>query len=325
MKMKIFSVFFITVVFLLIPSLSLPTDNDFEDWLVRLRAQARSKGISDETLDFALTGLKPIQKVIDLDRKQPEFTLDFQDYLGTLVTKKRIRQGREMLDRHKDMLEKVEQRYGVHPRFLIAIWGLETNYGNDLGNFPVIESLATLAYDARRSDFFRSQLLNALIILDQGHVSIQDMKGSWAGAMGQVQFMPSTFSKFAVDADGDGRKDIWHNLDDAFFSAANFLVGLGWQRGKTWGMEVQLPSDFRRGMAGLNKKKSLTVWQAMGIRGIDGKDLPSDNIKASVVLPSANNKPAFLVFQNYRSILNWNRSHSYALSVCHLADRIAEK
>jgi membrane-bound lytic murein transglycosylase B len=325
MKMKFFSVFFITVFFLLIPSLSLPTDNDFADWLVRLRAQARSKGISDETLDSALTGLKPIQKVIDLDRKQPEFTLDFQNYLKTLVTKKRIRHGRKMLGRHKDILEKVEQRYGVHPRFLIAIWGLETNYGNILGNFPVIESLATLAYDARRSDFFRSQLFNALIILDQGHVSIQDMKGSWAGAMGQVQFMPSTFSKFAVDADGDGRKDIWHNLDDAFFSAANFLVGLGWQRGKTWGMEVKLPSDFRRGMAGLNKKKSLTLWQAMGIRGIDGKDLPSDNIKASVVLPSNNNKPAFLVFQNYRSILNWNRSHSYALSVCHLADRITEK
>jgi membrane-bound lytic murein transglycosylase B len=325
LKIKIFSVFFMTVFLLLIPSLSLPTDKDFADWLVRLRAQAKSQGVSDETLDSALTGLKPIQRVIDLDRRQPEFILDFQNYLETRVTKKRIRQGRMMLSRHRDILEKVKQRYGVQPRFLVAIWGLETSYGNHLGNFPVIGALATLAYDARRSDFFRSQLLNALIILDQGHIRIQDMKGSWAGAMGQVQFMPSTFSQFAVDADGDGRKDIWHNLDDAFYSAANFLVGYGWQSGKTWGMEVQLPSDFRREMAGLDKKKPLTVWQAMGIRGIDGKDLPSENITASVVLPSANTKPAFLVFQNYRSIMRWNNSHSYALSVCRLADLIAEK
>ena len=325
MKIKVFSVFFIAVFLLLIPSLLLATDNDFADWLVELRAEARSKGISDETLDSALTGLKPIQKVIERDRRQPEFTLDFQSYLKTRVTKKRIRKGREMLGKHKDMLEKVKQRYDVNPRFLIAIWGLESNYGDYLGSFPVIGALATLAHDSRRSNFFRSQLLHALTILDQGHISIQDMKGSWAGAMGQVQFMPSTFSQFAIDADKDGRKDIWNNLADAFSSAANFLAGYGWQKGITWGMEVQLPSNFRLEMAGLDKERPLTDWQAVGIRGIDGADLPEDNITGAVVLPSDSDNPAFLVFQNYRSIMKWNRSHSYALSVCHLADSIAEK
>jgi len=322
MNNKIFSVFFITVFLLFTPFLSFSSDNGFSYWLAELRAEAKLKGISDKTLDSALAGLKPIQKVIRLDRSQPEFTLDFQSYLKSRVTKKRIKAGRKMLIKHSDILEKVEQRYGVHPRFLMAIWGLETNYGNYTGGFPVIGALATLAFDSRRGNFFRSELLNALTILDQGHINIKNMRGSWAGAMGQVQFMPSTFSRFAIDADGDGRKDIWKNLDDAFSSAANFLAGSGWQRGITWGIEVRLPSDFNRNLAGLDKKKSVNDWQAIGVRGTDGKDLPAENITASVVLPSKNNKPAFLVFQNYRSILKWNRSHSYALSVCRLADSI---
>jgi membrane-bound lytic murein transglycosylase B len=223
------------------------------------------------------------------------------------------------------MLEKVKQHYGVHPRFLIAIWGLETSYGNYLGNFPIIGALATLAHDSRRGDFFRSELLNALTILDEGHISISDMRGSWAGAMGQVQFMPSTFTKFAIDANGDGRKDIWQNLPDAFSSAANFLVSSGWQSGIPWGIEVRLPSDFKHEIADMDHEKPLTDWQAIGIRQKDGSDLPQDNMMASVVLPSDGNKPAYLVYQNYRSILKWNHSHSYALSVCLLADRIADR
>jgi membrane-bound lytic murein transglycosylase B len=320
---KIFSVFIIPVVLLLAPPLSSSADNDFADWLVELRAEARSRGISEDTLNAALTDLKPIPRVIELDRKQPEFTLDFQSYLESRISKKRIRLGREMLHRHGDMLEKIRQRYGVQPRFLIAIWGLETNYGNYLGSFPIIGALATLAHDTRRGDFFRSQLFNALTILDEGHISNADMRGSWAGAMGQVQFMPSTFAQYAIDANGDGRKNIWQDLPDAFSSAANFLVSSGWQRGIIWGREVQLPSDFQQEMSGLDKEKSLSEWQAIGIRRIDGSDLPEENITASVILPSEGNKPAFLVYQNYRSIFKWNKSHSYALSVCRLADLIA--
>jgi membrane-bound lytic murein transglycosylase B len=320
---KIFSVFLITVVLLLAPPLSSSADNGFADWLVELRAEAGSRGISEETLNTALADLKPIPRVIELDRKQPEFTLDFQSYLESRVSKKRIRLGREMLRRHSDMLEKIRQIYGIQPRFLIAIWGLETNYGNYLGGFPIIGALATLAHDSRRGDFFRSQLFNALTILDEGHISNADMRGSWAGAMGQVQFMPSTFAQFAIDADGDGRKDIWQNLSDAFSSAANFLASSGWQRGIIWGREVRLPSDFQQEMAGLDKEKPLSEWQAIGIRRIDGSDLPADTITASVILPSGGNKPAFLVYQNYRSIFKWNKSHSYALSVCRLSDRIA--
>ncbi len=325
MKIKIISVFFISVLLLLIPSLSSAADNNFADWLAELRAEASSLGISDKTLDSALTGLKPIQKVIKLDRKQPELTQDFERYLKARVTKKRIKLGRKMLIKHSDILKKAEERYGVPPHFLIAIWGFETNYGKNTGSYPVIGALATLAHDSRRSSFFRSQLLSALTILDEGHINIQDMQGSWAGAMGLVQFMPSTFSQYAIDADGDGRKDIWNNLPDAFSSAANYLARSGWQRGAEWGMEVQVPSDFNQKLANLNNEKPLADWQTIGIRKTDGSDLPEEDISASVVLPSDSNKPAFLVFQNYRSIMKWNRSHSFALSVCHLADSILDK
>ncbi len=325
MKIKICSIFFIAL--FLLPSLSKasPAENNFADWLVELRAEARARGISEKTLDLALADLKPIKKVIRLDRKQPEFTMSFQRYLKSRVSKKRVKLGRKMLLKHGDMLEKISQRYGVPPHFLIAIWGLESNYGNSLGKYPVITALATLAHDGRRSKFFRSELLNALTILDQGHISFQDMKGSWAGAMGQIQFMPSTFTRFAIDGDGDGRKDIWKNLHDAFSSAGNFLAGSGWQRGKPWGMEVKLPPDFNHELEGLDKKKPIADWQSIGIRRIDGSDLPADTITASVILPSDSDKPAFLVFKNYRSIMKWNRSHFYAMSVCRLADLILEK
>jgi membrane-bound lytic murein transglycosylase B len=299
------------------------TTGDFADWLASLRAEARANGISDATLETALGGLQPIPRVIKLDRNQPEFKQDFRSYINSRVSEKRIKAGRRMLQKHSFLLDKIRQRYGIQPRFLIAIWGLETEYGNYLGGYPVIGALATLAYDPRRSNFFRAELLNALTILDEGHVSISDMQGSWAGAMGQVQFMPSTFVRHAVDADGNGRKDIWHSLPDTFASAANFLADYGWQSGITWGRKVWLPSDFNLNLAGLDKERPLAEWQEMGVRRINGSNLPVVDIKASLILPDGNDGPVFLVYQNYRAILRWNHSHLYALSVCYLADRIS--
>jgi membrane-bound lytic murein transglycosylase B len=266
--------------------------------------------------------LQPIPRVIELDRRQPEFTQTFWRYLDARVTEGRIKRGRQLLAEHKDLLDRIERRYRVQPRFLVAFWALETNFGDYLGSFPVIGSLATLAHDPRRSDFFRSQLLAALTILDEGHITVDSMFGSWAGAMGQPQFMPSTFVRFAVDEDGDNRRDIWHSLPDVFGSAANFLSKSGWQGDKTWGREVRLPEDFDLDLAGLHIEKTLTAWQILGIHKINGDALPRVNIKASVVLPAGHGGPAFLVYKNYRTIMVWNRSDLYAIAVGHLADRL---
>ncbi len=233
------------------------TDPAFEAWLDGLRAEARGRGISQATLDAALTGLQPVSRVVELDRKQAEFTQTFWAYLERRVDEHRITRGRELLARHGDLLARVQGAYGVQPRFLVAFWGLESNFGDYTGNHSVIGALATLAYDPRRADFFREELLNALLILEQGHIAPQAMTGSWAGAMGHVQFMPSTFLHYAVDFDGDGRHDIWSTLLDVFGSAANYLKNLGWDDKKTWGREVRLPADFDWGLADLKRPRAL--------------------------------------------------------------------
>jgi len=297
-------------------------EENFSSWLEELRQEARTKGISEPTLHEALDNLEPIPRVIELDKKQPEFTQTFWRYLDARVSEKRIERGRILLETHKELFSTIEQQYGVQPRFLVAFWGLETNFGDYLGSFSVIGSLATLAYDPRRSDFFRSELLAALSIIDDGHISAPNMLGSWAGAMGQPQFMPSTFVSFAVDGNGDGRKDIWHSLPDVFASAANFLSKSGWQGDKTWGREVKIPSDFDLELTGKKVKKSLTAWQILGVRRITGQDLPNVNIEGSIILPAGHAGPAFLVYSNFHTILRWNRSDFYAIAVGHLADRI---
>jgi len=298
---------------------------NFSSWLDELRQEARTKGISEATLHEALDNLEPIPRVIELDRRQPEFVQTFWRYLDARVTEKRIERGRALLETHKELFATIEMRYGVQPRFLVAFWGLETNFGDYLGSFSVIGSLATLAYDPRRSDFFRSELLAALSIIDSGHISAANMLGSWAGAMGQPQFMPSTFVRFAVDGDGDGRQDIWHALPDVFASAANFLSESGWQGDKTWGREVTIPPDFNLDMSGLKVKKTLAAWQVLGVRKIKGEDLPRVNIKGSILLPAGHDGPAFLVYNNFHTILRWNRSNLYAIAIGHLADRIIGK
>ena len=322
-KVNTYTLVLITVHMMLMLTVSNAEERDFDEWLAELRVEARTKGISEGTLNTALAGIEPLERVIELDRNQPEFKKDFWSYFDLMVNNARIAKGRRMLFRHRKILEDIQSRYGVQPRFLVAIWGLETNFGSNLGGFPVIRSLATLAHDTRRSSFFRAELLQALKILDEGHINISTMKGSWAGAMGQLQFMPSTFIRFAVDEDKDGRKDIWYSLPDVFASAANFLSGYNWRGDMTWGREVHLPSGFDHGLDGLDTKKPLAEWQELGVRRINGNNLPVFDTKASLILPSGVNGPAFLVYQNYRSIMHWNRSHLYALAVCHLADRLA--
>lgn len=306
---------------LALPSLC-PAEDDFTQWLEQLRVEALSKGISETTLEEALSGLEPIPRVIELDRNQPEFKYDIWSYLDLVITDTRIIKGRQMLYTHRKLLNKIKAHYGVQPRFLVAIWALETNFGANIGKFPVIGAVATLAHDTRRSSFFRNELLSALKIIDEGHINLTDMRGSWAGAMGQLQFMPSTFLRFAVDEDRDGRKDIWHSLPDVFGSAANFLSGNGWDSAYTWGRQVKVPQGLEKDVAGLNIEKPLTEWNRLGVRRTSGRNLPDVTINASLIQPSGSAGPSFLVYRNFRAVMQWNPSYLYALAVCHLADRL---
>jgi membrane-bound lytic murein transglycosylase B len=296
----------------------------FADWLDGVRQEAMQRGIRQATISAALTGIHPLARVLELDRRQPEVTLTFQQYLDRVVSEDRIARGRQFLAQHRNLLEGVSARYGVQPRFIVALWGIESDFGRITGNFSVVESLATLAYDGRRSSFFRGELFNALRILDQGHITVALMRGSWAGAMGQNQFMPSSFLTYAQDFDGDGRRDIWTNLADVFASTANYLRQVGWHGDETWGRWVVLPRGFDRNLVSMDTRKSLGEWQSLGVRKTDGSPLPSREIKASVVTPGGAEGPASLVYENYRAIMKWNRSHYFAHAVAILADRIGD-
>jgi membrane-bound lytic murein transglycosylase B len=298
-------------------------DAKFLQWLDGVRTEARSKGISEPILDRALTGVVPIPRIIELDRNQPESTITVSQYLKRIVSPARIRMGRAKYDEHRETLEQVGREFGVQPRFIVALWGIETNFGSFTGGFPVVNALATLAYDGRRSDYFRGELMNALLILEQGHIAPEAMKGSWAGAMGQSQFMPSSFLAYAHDHNGDGAKDIWNTQADVFASAANYLKGVGWNDDLTWGREVRLPDNFDAALATLDVIKPIGDWQALGVRRADGTDLPTRDIPASIIMPSGKGYPAFMVYDNYRATLRWNRSHYFATAVGLLSDRIA--
>jgi membrane-bound lytic murein transglycosylase B len=294
----------------------------FDAWLQDVRSEAVAARISSATVDTALAGLAPLEQVIARDREQPEFTLEFRSYLARVVSQSRIEEGQRLLAEHGELVRAVATRYGMPPPLLVAVWGIESNYGRTQGEFPVVQALATLAYDGRRGAMFRRELLNALRILDQGHVELDAMRGSWAGAMGQLQFMPSTFLDYAKDGDGDGRKNIWGSAADALESAANFMSS-GWRGPTRWGRQVRVPDRFDMSLAGLEKTRTLAQWQALGVRLPGGEPLPRENLRASVILPEKGTRaPAFLVYQNYRALMRWNRSHFFALAVGHLADRI---
>lgn len=305
------------------PQAQAQSDVPFDQWLVELRAEALRKGISATTLDAALTGLEVIPRVIELDRRQPEFTWTFRDYMSKMVNDQRIEKGRAKLAENAQLLNEIGAKYGIQPRFLVAFWGLETDFGRLAeGYFPTIAALATLAHDGRRSAFFREQLFAALKIIDQGHITPERMKGSWAGAMGHFQFIPTTFAAYAQDYDGDGKRDIWGNQADAYASAANFLTKSGWKDSEIWGREVKLPKNFDFNLAGLEVKKPLSEWQTLGVRRVGGQNLPVADVQASVVAPAGAVGPAFLVYNNFRTIMIWNRSIYYAIAVGHLADRL---
>jgi membrane-bound lytic murein transglycosylase B len=295
---------------------------DFATWLTALRAEALQRGVRPQTLDAALVDVTPIPRIIELDRKQPETTLTYTQYMQRVLSDKRKRQGRHNFRKYQTLLNNIGTAYGVPPAVIVSLWGMETYYGRLTGGYPVIAALATLAYDGRRSAFFRRELLNALRILDEGHITPQAMRGSWAGAMGQNQFMPSSFLSRAVDYDGDGRRDIWTTLGDIFASTANYLSRAGWKQDEPWGQRVTLPDDFHTDLEGLDTTKTLSAWRALGIRQADGSALPSGQRQASLLLPEGSQGAAFLVYDNFRTILKWNRSHYFAFAVGQLADHV---
>ncbi len=295
---------------------------DFQQWLGDLRSEALAAGISAGTLDRALARVRPIDRVVELDRRQPEFTRTFWRYLNKRVTPERIRRGREELAKNTPLLNLVSRHYGVQPRFLVAFWALESNFGDNTGGFDTIAALATLAFDARRSAFFRKELLTLLKIMDQGDIRI-DANSSWAGAMGQPQFMPTTYQGYAVDFDGNGRRDLWNSLADVFGSSANYLKSAGWRANQTWGREVLLPPGFDYALAELDIRKPVSEWARLGVRDARGRPLPDPTVEASIILPGGvYGAPAFMVYPNFRAIMVWNRSILYAIAVGHLADRL---
>jgi len=297
----------------------------FEAWLSDFRHEALDDGITPATADRALQNLQPLPHVLELDRQQPEFTLSLADYLAKVVNPDRVAQGRKMLHENSALLAQVAQRFQVQPRFVVALWGIESDYGRLAGSYPIIPSLATLAYDGRRSAYFRSELIAALKIIDQDKFKPEEMRGSWAGAMGQSQFMPSSFLRYAVDFDGSGRRDIWHSRADVFASAANYLVQAGWRIDQTWGRPVQVPAKFDVAEADLKTTKPLTDWKREGLRRVDGGELPvKAGLDGSVILPEPGQPTAYLVYDNFRSILKWNRSYFFGIAVGTLADRIGD-
>jgi membrane-bound lytic murein transglycosylase B len=302
------------------------TPPDFAQWLEQLRTDARAAGISPATLDAALAGIQaPQQRVLDSDRAQPEKTQTLADYVAARVSTERIAEGQQMLRRYPTWLSRVERKYGVQRRFIVALWGIESGYGRHTGKLPIIPALVTLAYDTRRGAYFRKELIDALRILDAGQVPLAQMQGSWAGAMGHFQFMPSSYRQYAVDGDGDGRIDLWNSIPDALSSAANYLAQAGWQDDQTWGRPVRLPKGFDQSLAGLKTRLTLARWQSLGVRTSSGRALPQRNLQASLILPDGGDGPAYLVYGNFQVLLRWNRANTFAVAVGTLADRLATR
>ncbi len=291
--------------------------DDFAPWLEELKLEAIERGLRKETVEVALSNVRLLSEVVESDRSQPKAPTDVCDYMTRRLTRTRIERGRRMLVKHRKLLVGINADYGIPPRYIIALWGLETNFGDYVGDIPLFDALVTLARDPRRGTFFRKQIFGALRIVDEGHHPAEGLTGSWAGATGQVQFMPTTFLAYAVDRDGDGRRDLWNSLPDAFASAANYLRRSGWRLGETWGRQVRLPGDI-----GTKGSYSLAQWQKLGVRRVDGRDLPRARQHAMLVLPTRTRDPAFLAYRNYHAFLAWNSSTFFAISVGALADEL---
>jgi membrane-bound lytic murein transglycosylase B len=297
-------------------------EEDFPAFLQGLRAEAAKDGVPQSVLNDALTGLTVDPKVLAAENSQPEHTITFEDYLSRVVSDKRVAGGKAQLAQYAAMLDKVSSAYGVPALGIVALWGMESNYGPNQGDMQVVRSLATLAYAGKRPSFFRKELIAALHILADEHMAAKDLKGSWAGALGQPQFMPSTFRRLAVDFDGDGRRDIWKSAADVTASIANYLAKAGWDKATGWGAEVALPADFDQASASLSVVKSVADWQAAGVRALAGGALPAGTLPASIIRPSGAGGRAFLVLPNFRVVMRYNNSTYYAAAGGLLADRI---
>ncbi|WP_057831978.1 lytic murein transglycosylase [Colwellia sp. TT2012] len=312
------------------------TAEGFADYVITLKADALAQGFSQALIKESFAKVKFHKRAVKADRSQPESRETLDTYLPKRVPKWKVEKARALYKEHQVLLSQVADQYQVQPRFIIALWGLETNFGKFTGGYNVISALSTLAYEGRREVFFKKQLMAALTILEEGHISIEDMKGSWAGAMGQNQFMPTSFLSYAVDGDGDGKKDIWQNQADIFSSMANYLQKEGWSDELTWGRQVKLPKGFDNTLAipkntGSRKnwlkawsetEKTLAQWQALGVRRADGTNLPNVNIKAALVFPDDENGRVYLAYDNYKSLMHWNLSYYFVSSVGLLSDRI---
>lgn len=301
---------------------------EFTDYVTTLKQEARQLGISEQTLDKAFAHVSYKPRAVKADRNQPEKRLTLDEYLVKALPDWRIAQAKALYKKHYRELYRAGQQYGVQPRFIVALWGIESSFGKLTGGYNIIDALSTLAYDGRREAFFRQETMAALTILDQGHIQVEDMKGSWAGAMGQCQFMPSSFLSFAQDGNGDGRKDIWGTKADVFASAANYLKQSGWDDTYTWGREVRVPDSVSADMAGRQqeKAKKLREWSRLGVRKANGRPLPKldKDIDAWLIMPDDRNGRAYLIYNNYQVLMKWNRSYYFGLAVSHLADRIKE-
>ncbi len=299
------------------------TQSGFEQWVKTFRAKALSRGISGKTYDRAFRGVKLNKRVIASDRKQAEFSRQIWDYLDTATSPKRVKNGKAMVKKHKNLLRRIEQTYGVEWSVVVAVWGLESSYGSNMGDINIVEALATLAYEGRRQKFGENQLLTALKIIQKGDITPNRMMGSWAGAMGHTQFIPTSFDALAVDFTGDGKRDVWNprKPDDALASTANYLRKNGWVKGQPWGVEVKLPKGFNYGNASLKVKATPARWAELGVRRMDGSKIPNYG-KAAILLPAGADGPAFAVFRNFFVIKTYNNANSYAMAVGHLADKI---
>ncbi len=299
----------------------------FDAYLADMIAQAVAQGVSPETATNALSGLVPNARVLELNADQPEFTRPVWVYLANAVSDRRISDGTAMRARHRAVIEQAARRFGVDPDVIVAIWGLETDFGGNLGGFNVIESLATLGWKGTRTEFWRAELVAALKIVDAHDINASGMMGSWAGAMGHTQFMPSTFLVHARDGDGDGKRDIWTSLEDVFASTANYLSAHGWKTGQPWGFEVKLPRSFAYETADITIERPLSHWMEEGVTRIGGGTLSGPGLaasdSASILLPAGHKGTAFIVFNNFRTILKYNNSTSYGLGIGHLSDRIS--
>ncbi|WP_301333997.1 lytic murein transglycosylase [Vibrio agarivorans] len=301
-------------------------EKSFEEYVADLKQEAIAQGIDTALVNRALADVEHRPRAVVADRNQPERRLTLDEYIPRAVPQWKVDQAKALYKEHYSELKRIGDEYGVQPRFIVALWGVESNFGKFTGNYKVVDALATMAYDGRREAFFKKELMAALQILEQGHIELDDMKGSWAGAMGQCQFMPSSFLAFAADGSGDGKKDIWNSKPDVFASTANYLSQSGWDDSFTWGRQVQVPGSLDESLQGreAEKGKYLQEWSKLGVTRYDGTPLPKldEDIKAWLIMPDDHNGRVYLVYNNYNVLMKWNRSYYFALAVSHLADRI---